>query len=64
MEVFNASQAVFVDQMEAGRRVSGPVRLALAVHDAEAVARAFEPIIAASKDFKRPVLICLLVRFL
>ncbi|HLZ59289.1 MAG TPA: VOC family protein, partial [Ktedonosporobacter sp.] len=28
LELFDASQAVFVDQMEVGKRVSGPVRLA------------------------------------
>ena len=33
LELFDASQAIFVDQMEVGQRVSGPVRLALAVQD-------------------------------
>lgn len=33
LEIFNAAQADFVDQVEAGQRVSGPVRLALQVHD-------------------------------
>jgi len=42
LELFDATQADFVDRMEVGRRVSGPVRLALSVQDAEAVAGAFE----------------------
>ena len=36
LELFNSSQAAFVDQMEVGRRVSGPVRLAFEVQDVEA----------------------------
>jgi catechol 2,3-dioxygenase-like lactoylglutathione lyase family enzyme len=31
LELFDGAQADFVDQVEVGRRVSGPVRLALAV---------------------------------
>ncbi len=42
LELFDASQAAFVDQMEVGRRVSGQVRLALSVPDAEAAARVFQ----------------------
>src|SRR5262249_4813227 len=42
LELFNEEQAVFVDELEVGRRVSGPVRLALQVGDATAVARAFQ----------------------
>jgi catechol 2,3-dioxygenase-like lactoylglutathione lyase family enzyme len=42
LELFDGAQADFVDRMEVGRRVSGPVRLALSVQDAEAVAGAFE----------------------
>ncbi len=38
LELFDAAQAAFVDQVEVGRRVSGPVRLALSVQDVEAVA--------------------------
>ncbi len=37
LELFDAAQAAFVDQVEVGRRVSGPVRLALSVQDVEAV---------------------------
>ncbi len=36
LELFDSSQAAFVDQMEVGRRVSGPVRLAFEVQDVEA----------------------------
>jgi len=36
LEVFDEQQAETVDRIEAGRRVSGPVRLALQVPDVEA----------------------------
>jgi len=42
LELFDVSQADFVDQVEVGRRVSGPVRLALSVPDAEAMAGIFQ----------------------
>lgn len=42
LELFDASQAVFVDQMEVGKRVSGPVRLALSVEDVEAGIEMFQ----------------------
>jgi catechol 2,3-dioxygenase-like lactoylglutathione lyase family enzyme len=42
LELFDAGQADFVDQVEVGQRVSGPVRLALAVPDADAAATVFE----------------------
>ena len=42
LELFDAPQAAFVDQMEVGRRVSGPVRLALSVPDAESAAGVFQ----------------------
>jgi catechol 2,3-dioxygenase-like lactoylglutathione lyase family enzyme len=42
LELFDAPQAAFVDRMEVGRRVSGPVRLALSVQDAVAVAGVFQ----------------------
>ena len=38
LELFDGPQADFVDQVEVGQRVSGPVRLALAVPDADAAA--------------------------
>jgi hypothetical protein len=38
LELFDAPQAAFVDRMEVGRRVSGPVRLALWVQEVEAAA--------------------------
>jgi catechol 2,3-dioxygenase-like lactoylglutathione lyase family enzyme len=42
LELFDASQAAFVDQMEVGKRVSGPVRLALSVQDVEAGTEMFQ----------------------
>ena len=39
LELFDEAQADVVDEIEAGRRVSGRVRLALGVDDSEAVAR-------------------------
>jgi methylmalonyl-CoA/ethylmalonyl-CoA epimerase len=41
LELFDGPQADFVDQVEVGRRVSGPVRLALSVPDANAAATFF-----------------------
>ena len=42
LELFDGPQADFVDQVEVGRRVSGAVRLALSVPDAQAAAEAFQ----------------------
>ena len=39
LELFDERQAETVDRIEAGRRVSGPVRLAIGVEDSEAVAK-------------------------
>ena len=39
LELFDERQAENVDRIEAGRRVSGPVRLALEVDDVDAVAQ-------------------------
>jgi lactoylglutathione lyase len=39
LELFDEAQADFVDRIEAGRRVSGPIRLALEVADSESTAR-------------------------
>jgi lactoylglutathione lyase len=39
LELFDERQAEMVDQVEAGRRVSGKVRLALEVPDSDAMAR-------------------------
>ena len=39
LELFDESQAAYVDEVEAGRRVSGPVRLAVGVTDSEETAR-------------------------
>jgi lactoylglutathione lyase len=38
LELLDAGQAELVDEIEVGRRVAGPVRLALEVGDSEAVA--------------------------
>ncbi len=55
LELFDARQADFVDQVEVGRRVSGPVRLALAVPDAQAVAEAFRQAGAQLLSHARPM---------
>ncbi len=39
LELLNGKQAALVDQIEAGRRVAGTVRLALEVDDGDAMAR-------------------------
>jgi lactoylglutathione lyase len=39
LELFDEAQAEYVDALEAGRRVSGKVRLAFEVRDSEATAR-------------------------
>ena len=39
LELFDEPQAAYVDGLEAGRRVSGPVRLAFEVSDSERMAR-------------------------
>jgi methylmalonyl-CoA/ethylmalonyl-CoA epimerase len=39
LELFDQPQAEYVDAIEVGRRVSGPVRLAFEVHDSAEVAR-------------------------
>jgi methylmalonyl-CoA/ethylmalonyl-CoA epimerase len=39
LELFDEAQAEYVDKLEAGRRVSGQVRLAFEVRDSEATAR-------------------------
>ena len=39
LELFDAAQAAYVDEVEAGRRVSGTVRLAFEVVDSHATAR-------------------------
>jgi len=38
-EVFDETQAAAIDEIEVGRRVAGPVRIAFQVEDSEAVAR-------------------------
>ncbi len=44
LELLDATHAAAVDSIEVGRRVAGPVRVALEVDDSEAVA---EPLVAA-----------------
>ncbi len=39
LELFDEAQAAMVDDLEVGRRVSGKVRFALQVPDADAAAR-------------------------
>ena len=39
LELLDEAQAEYVDRIEAGRRVAGPVRLAVDVPDSEAAAR-------------------------
>jgi catechol 2,3-dioxygenase-like lactoylglutathione lyase family enzyme len=39
LELFDEAQAAYVDGIEAGRRVAGPVRIAFEVPDSEAAAR-------------------------
>jgi methylmalonyl-CoA/ethylmalonyl-CoA epimerase len=51
LELFDEAQAAKVDAIEAGRRVSGPVRLALEVADSEDVARR---LVAAGADEVAP----------
>lgn len=38
LEIVDAAQAVFIDRVEVGRRVAGPIRIALEVEDAAAAA--------------------------
>ena len=54
LELFDHRQAESVDLIEAGRRVSGPVRLALEVADSEASARRL--IDAGAEEVAPPVL--------
>ncbi len=42
IELIDAKQAEYIDRVEVGRRVSGPVRLALQVPDSEAAVNAVE----------------------
>jgi lactoylglutathione lyase len=51
LELFDQAQAAAVDEIEAGRRVSGTVRLALKVADSEEAARR---LVAAGADVVAP----------
>ena len=54
LELFDAAQAALVDQLEVGKRVSGPVRLAFQVRDVEAVASTLQQ--AGAKVLSHPTL--------
>jgi catechol 2,3-dioxygenase-like lactoylglutathione lyase family enzyme len=54
LELFDAAQAAFVDQLEVGRRVSGTVRLAFEVQDVEAEASTWQQ--AGAKALSYPTL--------
>jgi catechol 2,3-dioxygenase-like lactoylglutathione lyase family enzyme len=54
LELFDEAQAERVDAIEAGRRVSGNVRLALEVDDSEATARRL--VVAGAGEVAPPVL--------
>lgn len=51
LELFDERQAESVDRIEAGRRVSGPVRLAIRVEDVEATA---DGLVAAGGEAMAP----------
>jgi catechol 2,3-dioxygenase-like lactoylglutathione lyase family enzyme len=53
LELFDEAQAEFVDRIEAGRRVSGPVRLAFEVPDSEETARRL--VAAGAEEVAPPV---------
>jgi catechol 2,3-dioxygenase-like lactoylglutathione lyase family enzyme len=53
LELFDEAQAAKVDAIEAGRRVSGPVRLALEVADSEETARRL--VAAGAEEVAPPV---------
>ena len=53
LELFDEAQAETVDRIEAGARVSGPVRLALEVTDSEATARRL--VAAGAEEVAPPV---------
>ncbi len=54
LEIFDEAQADAVDRIEAGQRVSGPVRLALEVTDSESTARRL--VAAGAEEVAPPVM--------
>jgi len=54
IELFDERQAESVDRIEAGRRVSGPVRLAVEVTDLDAAA---ERLVAAGAEVEAPAVV-------
>ena len=53
LELFDEGQAAMVDEVEVGRRVAGPVRLALEVDDSVAAANAL--VAAGAEQLAEPV---------
>jgi methylmalonyl-CoA/ethylmalonyl-CoA epimerase len=53
LELFDEAQAAYVDEIEAGRRVSGHVRLGVQVEDSSAAARAL--VAAGGAEVAAPV---------
>jgi len=53
LELLDEAQAEYVDGVEAGRRVAGPVRLALEVDDSDETARRL--VEAGAEEVARPV---------
>ena len=53
LELFDEAQAEYVDRIEAGQRVSGPVRLAVEVADSEEAARRL--IVTGAEQVAAPV---------
>jgi lactoylglutathione lyase len=53
LELVNEAQAAFIDEIEVGRRVAGPVRVAFAVDDSEAVAQRL--VAAGAEQLAEPV---------
>src|SRR5256886_7092197 len=53
LELFDQAQADYVDRIEAGQRVSGPIRLALEVPDSEETAKRL--VVAGAEQIAPPV---------
>jgi catechol 2,3-dioxygenase-like lactoylglutathione lyase family enzyme len=53
LELVNEGQAAFIDEIEVGRRVAGPVRIAFEVDDSEAVAARL--VAAGAEQLAEPV---------
>ena len=53
LELVNEAQAAYIDEVEVGRRVAGPVRVAFEVEDSEAVAARL--VAAGAEQLAEPV---------